>query len=84
MYRKWAGNTQGMSRIYLEVVSDLKSVLKSQFWVPKLDFLTCASGNTEEPGILRTCESGNTEGRAILVCPVNLEILKDQAFWYDS
>ena len=28
-YEKWVGNTQGMSRIYLEVVSDLKSVLKS-------------------------------------------------------
>ena len=49
-----------MSRIYLEVVSDLKSVLKSQFWVSKLDFLICESGNTEEPTILVTCESGNT------------------------
>ena len=39
IYGKWAGNTQGMSRIYLEVVSALKSVLKSQFWVSKLDFL---------------------------------------------
>ena len=32
------GNTQGMFRIYLEVVSNLKSVLKNQFWVSKLDF----------------------------------------------
>ena len=58
IYGKWAGNTPGMSRIYLEVVSDLKSVLKSQFWVSKLDFLTCESGNTEGPSILRTCASG--------------------------
>ena len=50
-----------MSRIYLEVVSDLKSVLKSLFWVSKLDFLTCESGNTEGPSILVTRESGNTE-----------------------
>ena len=55
-----------MSRIYLEVVSDLKSVQKSQFWVSKLDFETRESGNTEGPSILRTCESGNTEGPAIL------------------
>ena len=55
-----------MSRIYLEVVSDLKSVLKSQFWVSKLDFLICESGNTEEPTILETCESGNTEEPTIL------------------
>ena len=55
-----------MSRIYLEVDSDLKSVLKSQFWVSKLDFLICESGNTEEPTILRICESGNIEGPTIL------------------
>ena len=35
------------------------------------------------PSILRTRESGNTEGPSTLVWPVNLEILKDQAFWYD-
>ena len=50
-----------MSRIYLEVFSDLKSVLKNHFWISKLDFSTCESGNTEEPTILVTCESGNTE-----------------------
>ena len=55
-----------MSRIYLKVVSDLKSVLKSPFWVSKLDFLTCESGHTEGPTILRTRESGNTEGPTIL------------------
>ena len=38
IYGKWAGNTQGMSRIYLEVVSDLESVVRNQFWVSKLDF----------------------------------------------
>ena len=43
-----------MSRIYLEVVSDLKSVVRSPFWVSKPDFLTCESGNTEEPTILET------------------------------
>ena len=56
-----------MSRIYLGIVSDLKSVLKSPFWVSKLDFSTCESGNTEGPSILVTCESGNTEGPSILV-----------------
>ena len=34
---KWAGNTQELSRIYFGVVSDLISVLKSQFGVSKLD-----------------------------------------------
>ena len=32
---------------YLEVVSDLKSVLKSKLWVSKLDFSTCESGNND-------------------------------------
>ena len=67
LYGKSAGNTQGASRIYLEVVSDLKSVLKSPFWVSKLDFSTRESGNTEGPTILVTRESGNTEGPNILV-----------------
>ena len=31
-----------------------------------------------------TFESGNTEGPSILVWPLNLEILKDQAFWYGT
>ena len=56
-----------MSRIHLEVVSDLKSILKSPFGVSKLDFLIRESGNTEGPTILRTRESGNTEGPTILV-----------------
>ena len=34
---KWAGNTPELSRIYLEVVSDLKSVWNNLFWVSKLD-----------------------------------------------
>ena len=61
IYGKWVGNTPELSRIYLEVVSDLKSVLKSQFWASKLDFLICESGDTEGPTILVTRESGNTE-----------------------
>ena len=65
-YRRWAGNIQELSRIYLEVVSDLKSIPKSQFCVSKLDLSTCESGNSEEPTILRTRESGNTEGPTIL------------------
>ena len=55
-----------MSRIYLEVVSDLKSVMKSQFGVSKPYFSTCESENTEEATILRTRESENTEGPSIL------------------
>ena len=36
------GDHSGIVRTYLGVVSDLKSVLKSQFWVSKLQLLTCA------------------------------------------
>ena len=67
IFHTLVGNSAGMSRIYVEVVSDSKSVLKTPFWVSKPDFLTCESGNTEGPSILRTCESGNTEGPSILV-----------------
>ena len=74
------GNTQELSRIYLEVVSDLKSVPKSPCWVSKLDFSTCESGNTEGPAILGTRGSGNTEGSTILMQPLNLETLKNQPF----
>ena len=37
IYEKWVGNTAGRYRIYLEVVSDLNSVPKSQSWVLKLN-----------------------------------------------
>ena len=36
-YGKWVGNTQELSRIYLEVISDLEATSKSIFWIPKLD-----------------------------------------------
>ena len=36
---------------------------------------------TKHSGMTR--ESGNTEGPSILIWPVNLEILKDQSFWYN-
>ena len=79
MSEKWVGNTQGLSRIYLEGVADLESVPKSQFGVSRPDFSTRKSGNTEgptiprtpesghteEPTILRTCECGNTDGPTI-------------------
>ena len=56
LYGKLIGNTQELSRTYLEPVSDLKSAPKSPFGVSKLDFSTCESGNTQGPTTLRTCE----------------------------
>ena len=59
--------------MYLEAVSDLKSVLKSSIWVSQ----PRENGNIEGPTIWRTCESGNTENKPFWG-PVNLEALKDQ------
>ena len=74
-YGKWVGNTDELSRIYLEVVLDLKSVPKSHIWVSKLDFSTRESGNTEGPTTLRSCEPGNIgKGTILRTCdPGNTE-----------
>ena len=84
--RTWAGNIQELSRIHLEVGSDLKSVSKSQFRVSKLAFPTHESGNTKRPSLLRACESGNTEEPTILRNPASRnaeeQTLEAMYFWH--
>ena len=69
------GSEREWSRIYLEIISDLETISKSQFWVPKPDFSTRDPGNTgEQQSILGTCEPGNTAGQSGLMawyCYIN-------------
>ena len=66
IYGKLVGNGREWSRICLEVISDLETISKSPFWVPKPDFSTRDPGNTGEQAILGTWEPGNTEAPSIL------------------